>query len=232
ARALDARHAGQGVARGVGSAAVDRQRLGLLMMPAGPDVDEEPLVEEGAVQLAHDVQRVVLAGEAQGVVRAAGEDAGTGSRAVLRAPALPGGEVAVAAAGGRRPDDRHADPVVRGEEIGELGDVVVALLVADPVLLAVLDGNEVTVAVPEREGLVVVVAGIRRLEADEEPQLVLDDVAAEGAAEVGDVPWLDPPVDDAGGAGDGAGMPGERSGAEVAPHGAVELVTARLGDGA
>src|SRR6516165_2984638 len=119
--------------------------------------------------------------------------------------------------------------MVRGGLDGELADVVPGVLVAEAALGGVRDvGVAGPVERPKASG--VRVAGGRVLDAGEEPQPVLDDVAAEGRADVANVGEL--PV---GGNGQVlhrnlrrvAGQPAGGPGAEDR---AVELVTSGLGD--
>src|SRR5262249_2022865 len=200
--------------------------------------EEKLLVEEGAVQLGvHVVGRVVrevvvavegLLSEPPDVEGSArGESEGTDR------------EGCIPPAAGRRPDDGEADPVVLIDEVGELADELVRLLVGEAALLAVRDERVGLVPLGVRLAKVldvelplVRVASEARLEPDEEPKLVLQDVAAERRSEVGDVVEVARSGDDRTGGRYRLGPALKGAGGGGAPDGAVELIASGPGDGA
>src|SRR5262249_43565516 len=141
-------------------------------------------------------------------------------------------ERAVTAAGGRRAGDRQADAVVAVDEEGELADVVDRLLVAEPPLERVVDRSEHTlgsgVRAVERPLVGVALTGV--LERGEEPEAILDDVAAEGRADVADVRQLRLRLDARSCRGDRARRSGQATRGERSEDRSVELVTTGLGD--
>src|SRR5262249_1298735 len=161
------------------------------------------------------------------------EDAGNGD-----------GVFPVPTAAGRSPGDRHAEPVVAGDEVGELPDEVDGLLRPESPALPsgdrVVDGltgdrvvDEVARTVDPRllvrAGVGVALGGV--LDAGEEPELVLDDVPGQRRAQVPDVVEVARAEDGRGAAGDGqrALRAGEASRCPGAEDRAVELVTAGFG---
>src|SRR5262249_51493483 len=87
---------------------------------------------------------------------------------------------------GGRSGDGDAQPMIGAGQVGQLPDVVDALLVTEPSLLRALDGHH-RAALHLVEGAVVDVALLRELEPGEEPQAVGDDVAAERGPQIPDV---------------------------------------------
>src|SRR4030095_7246538 len=185
---------------GIELAAVSGDALVELVGPAESHVEQQPLVEEAAVELGTDVERVVLGREIEDVERGAGIGSGVGRVACLEEAGRAEWVSPAPAAGSGRAGHRHAQAVVAGDEEGQLPDEVDGLLGPEPTAVSSLDGvvdglarrgvgDEVAAAVDL--GLLVV-AGVGVpllgiLDAGEEPQLVLDDVAAQGGAEVPDV---------------------------------------------
>src|SRR5262249_19475168 len=154
------------------------------------------------------------------------------------------GVVAVPAGGGGSSVDRDADPVVGVDQEGELPDVIDGVLGAEPALLSTGDGvvdrltgvgveDEVARTVHPRllVGPLVAVALRGVLGAGKEPQPVLDDVPAQGGAEVVDVVELAGAEDHRLPAGGGQRTrgPGQGAGGPGSGDRAVELLGARLG---
>src|SRR5262249_27117178 len=210
-----------------------------LVVPAEPHVEEQPLVEEAAVQLpAHVIGTVV--GEV--MVRVEGLQSESTERewsAALKHAGHPDRVRRVAATGGRRSGHGDAHPVIGIDEIGQFADELDRLLVSEPSLLAVGDERVRLVPVSIRLAWVldvelpfVRVTGEARLDAGEEPKSVLDDVATERRSEITDVVQVTSPGDDRARRGHRLGPTLQRAGSERSPHAAVELVAPGLGDAA
>src|SRR5262249_29906424 len=149
---------------------------------------------------------------------------------------------AVAAAGRRRPAHGDADSVVLVEEPGQLADEVDRFLGGKPALVAVGDGvvdgvpvgvsHRIPVGVCSADGEAAGVLGLADSvdEPAEEPQLVLDDVAADGGAHVADVLEVTGAGDGATQCRHGSGGALQRAGSPRSEDRTVELVTTGLGD--
>jgi hypothetical protein len=204
-----------------------------------PDVEEQLLVHEAAVQLpAHVIGRVVRE-VVIGVEGLKGVGGDRERRPTGQHARNPDRERRVAATGGRRSGHGEAQAVIGVDEVRQLADELDRLLVREPPLLAV--GNERVSLVPvgicltgvlDVELPLVRVAGEARLDAREEPELVLDDVAAERRSEIADVVEVARAGDDGTCGGHRLGATLQGSGSERPPDAPVELVAARLGHAA
>jgi hypothetical protein len=203
------------------------------MVPPQSHVQEQLLFHEAAVELARDVVSRVVG---QVVVRVEGLLGVGGNRersASRERPGLAKGKRRIAPARRRSARDGHAHAVVRIDEVGQLADELERPLVREPALLAVGDQRVglVTVGVHLTRVLDVELPRIRvpgeaRLDAGEEPEPVLDDVAPERRSEVTDVVEVAFARDDGAGGRYRLCATLQRPWRERPPDAAVELVPA------